>query len=294
MLLRRLLATCALSALPGVVVAQVGAEGVSEGEVVQVDDSIRGWSGKLLARFVGARRDGPVRILQALFGDSASRRPGVYRAASGTSSLSLITLLPFRAKVAGRIGSYRVGNWPNERRGNAHLPEGFIEVTESNQDTPLSPHFRLRDFLTKDQPQVWPKYLVLKEALVDKLELVIEDMRARGYRVNRMAVLSGFRTPQYNAAGVRRGGRASDSRHQYGDAADVYVDNDNDGRMDDLNGDGRVNSRDTRIILESVERVERSYPSLVGGTGLYGATGAHAGFVHIDVRGTLARWGGPS
>jgi uncharacterized protein YcbK (DUF882 family) len=40
-----------------------------------------------------------------------------------------------------------------------------------------------------------------------------------------------------------------------------------------------------------VERVERAHPSLVGGIGIYKGTSAHAGFVHVDVRGTRARWG---
>jgi hypothetical protein len=44
----------------------------------------------------------------------------------------------------------------------------------------VSEHFRLADFLTHDQQTVWPKYLVLNESLVDKLELVIQELRARG------------------------------------------------------------------------------------------------------------------
>ncbi len=165
-------------------------------------------------------------------------------------------------------------------------------MTTSNQDTPLSDHFRLRDFLTHDQQSVWPKYLVLRDALVDKLELVISDLQSRGYAVSHMQVMSGFRTPQYNAQGVgKKGGRATDSRHQYGDAADVFVDNNGDGRMDDLNHDGRVDTRDAKIVMQSVERIEQLHPDLIGGAGLYKATRAHGPFVHVDVRGSRARWG---
>ena len=99
---------------------------------------------------------------------------------------------------------------------------------------------------------------------------------------------SGFRAPAYNRR-VRRA--AKDSRHQYGDAADVFVDSNGDGRMDDLNRDGRVNVRDTRVLLDAVERVEREHPELIGGAGTYSATRAHGPFVHVDVRGTKARWG---
>ena len=55
-------------------------------------------------------------------------------------------------------------------------------------------------------------------------------------------------------------GRALDSRHQFGDAADVIIDSDANGRMDDINHDGRVNFADARVILAAVERVERAYP----------------------------------
>jgi len=58
-----------------------------------------------------------------------------------------------------------------------------------------------------------------------------------------------------------------------------------------LNGDGRVDSRDARVIAAAAERVEQKNPQLVGGVGVYHATSAHGPFVHIDVRGTRARWG---
>lgn len=260
------------------------------------NDSLGGKSGKLLARIFGPKRDGGIRVLERLFGDSAARHPGVYAANDSTSGrpFSFITLIPFGARTRGRLGDYRIGFWPGERNrtlSEDKAPEGFIEVTSNNQDTPLSEHFRLRDFLTHDQQSVWPKYLVIRESLIDKLELLIDDLRSRGVAVSHLSVMSGFRTPQYNIQGVGRGGRAKDSRHQYGDAADVFVDNDGDGRMDDLNHDGRVDIRDAKFLLESVERVEMQHPELIGGAGLYRATRAHGPFVHVDTRGSRARWG---
>ncbi len=259
-------------------------------------DSLTGFSGALRMRFIhpGASRE--IAAISRLLGGSAIRGPGVHTVPlSGDETFAFVTLRPFQDKVAGRIGAYRIGSWPFERaapRNPAYgNPAGFIEVTRENQNTHVSTHFRLRDFLTKDQRDVWPKYLVLDERLIDKLELVIQDLRGRGYDVRRMAVMSGFRTPQYNARGVGSGGRASTSRHQYGDAADVFVDNNGNGRMDDLNGDGRVDHLDAKILLESVDRVEKRYPQLVGGAGLYRANSAHGPFVHVDARGNRARWG---
>jgi uncharacterized protein YcbK (DUF882 family) len=263
-----------------------------------LSDSLFGRSGKLRVRFLSAAAK-PIQfpVLSRLFGDSAIRRPGIYALPDSAVDrpLAFVTMLPFTSKASGRIGTYRIGFWPGERRRLSspayRNPEGFIEVTQENQDLQVSEHFRLRDFLTKDQRAVWPKYLVLRTELVDKLELVIDDLQAHGVRVERVSVMSGFRTPQYNAGGGDPRGRANNSRHMYGDAADVFVDNDGNGRMDDLNRDGLVDHRDAQVILKAVERVERAHPSLVGGVGVYRATSAHGPFAHVDVRGNRARWG---
>jgi len=263
-------------------------------------DSLFGKSGKLRFRLFSSSRLFALPILERLFGDPPTdSRPGVYQAAEDVLGrpFAFISLIPFASKAGGAVGDYRVGFWPAEKKRRRPVaeayenPEGFIEVTPENQDTYVSEHFRLRDFLTHDQKDVWPKYLVLREELVDKLELVIEDLAAHGVKVEHMVVMSGFRTPEYNAQGVGRGGRARDSRHQFGDAADVFIDNDGNGRMDDLNRDKRVDSRDARVIMQAVERVEKAHPELVGGASAYRATKAHGPFAHIDVRGARARWG---
>jgi hypothetical protein len=217
------------------------------------------------------------RIFNRLFGDSG------------------ILVRPFAEKREGRIGSYRIGFWPREsgrKTSPAYAnPDGFIEVTSANRTVRVSEHFQLGDFLTHDQANVWPKYLVLRADLVDKLELLIAELGRSGIAVRHMTVMSGFRTPQYNAGGGETGGRAQDSRHMFGDAADVFVDNDGDGRMDDLNHDGRIDYRDAQVVLAAAERVERAYPDLTGGVGVYKATASHGPFAHVDVRGRRARWG---
>ena len=263
-----------------------------------VDDSLRGRSGKLLMRLVTrARGSLGLPLFEQFFGDSAVARPGVYSMPDSVVAqpFTFIALRPFTDKMNGRVGSYRIGFWPSERGRRItdayENPDGFIEVTAENQDTQISEHFRLSDFLTHDQKEVWPKYLVLNEDLVDKLELVIAELERSGTKVEHMSVMSGFRTPWYNRNGGRTGGRASLSRHMYGDAADVFIDNNRDGRMDDLNGDRRVDSKDAKVILRAVERIEKEHPELSGGVGVYRATRAHGPFAHVDVRGWRARWG---
>jgi uncharacterized protein YcbK (DUF882 family) len=233
----------------------------------------------------------------------APQRPGVYKVAvavhqtrEDVEDLRVITLVPFAAKKQGQIGPYRLGQWPYER-GSAPsssyaIPSGFVEVTRENRSLPVSEHFRLGDFLTKDQPAVWPKYVLLEARLIDKLELVIDELQQEGYHVEHLAIMSGFRTPLYNQAGGQASGRGKLSRHMYGDATDVFVDNDRDGWTDDVNGDGRVDIRDAEVVARAAERVEASHPDLVGGVGVYAATSAHGPFTHLDVRGRRARWRG--
>jgi uncharacterized protein YcbK (DUF882 family) len=205
---------------------------------------------------------------------------------------SFITLTPWRAKLGSSLNGYQLGWWPAERRtmpSNYDNPIGFVEVVRENEMTWLSAHFRLRDFVTHDQQDVWPKYVVLREELLDKLELVLETLEAQGVPTQRAVILSGFRSPQYNQRGWGEG-MAYASRHQFGDAADIIIDANGDGRMDDLNGDGVVDFQDTGVINSAVERVEQRFPDLTGGLGLYHAMGPRGPFAHIDVRGTRARW----
>ncbi len=227
---------------------------------------------------------------RGIFAPSVADTPGVYRLAAVApdgDSVSLVTLLPFAQKSGSRLGSYRIGRWPAQAK---NLPPGFIEVTRDNQHTPVSKRFRLADFLTHDQQAVWPKYLVLQPRLVDKLELIGERLAALG-KHSSLRIMSGFRTPQYNALGVGpSGGRARDSRHMYGDAADVFVDHDGNGIMDDLDGDGRVTVADGRYLLALAEQVEKTHPELVGGLSAYPSNSAHGPFLHVDARGHRARW----
>ena len=217
------------------------------------------------------------------------------------ADLSVLTLTPLSTRRNGRIGLYYVGSWPTERgavaprgtsRGNYSAPRGLIEVTPATQDTPLSDHLRLRDFLTHDQVNVWPKYVVVDPRIVDKDELVLAELAKQGISARGLHIVSGFRSPQYNANGGDPTGRAGLSRHMYGDATDLWIDNSGSGQMDDLNHDGRRDVRDAQVICDAVERVEEAHPELVGGCGVYPGNGAHGPFTHIDARGYRARWTG--
>jgi uncharacterized protein YcbK (DUF882 family) len=290
---------------------------LTDASLAALSGELRGASGKLRAHIVpaGAPLDAEGlpegAELRAQAADStqstAVPRAGIFRLAVAVGNaikpitdVNLISLRPRADKRNGRVGLYYIGNWPGEtgrvsapKRAPADRyrpPSGFIEVTQENADTRVSEHFRLRDFLTHDQASVWHKFLVLEMRNVDKLELVLSDLESRGIDVKGVRVMSGFRTPQYNKGGGNTGGRAGLSRHMYGDAADVFIDSNGDGVMDDLNRDGRSTIADARVVSEAVDRVEAAHPELIGGAGVYPAASGHGPFIHIDTRGYRARW----
>lgn len=221
--------------------------------------------------------------------------PGVYRLALSQNGVEQIiaepavaVLVPFASKIGGFLNGYRIGTYMAERlgqRSKKERPDGFIEVTEDMLDLAVSRHFRIRDFITHDQQDdVWPKYVALDPRLLDKLELVLTKLA--GYRgedslpTMALDVHSGFRTPAYNRK-VQRSAR--DSRHQYGDAADVVIDADRDGR---------ITPKDGRLVAKAVEEVEREHPNLAGGLGMYTSRKYRTPYVHIDARGKRSRWRG--
>lgn len=232
---------------------------------------------------------------QGVWDWTAPASPGVVPltvSAPGGASVRLNVLVahPAASVRDGLLGDYRIGAYrQTPLRGDpAYLPpRGFIEVSPDDEDVLVSPHFTLGEFLCK-QPGL-PRYLALSTPLVLKLEAVLEAANARGIEAPGLTVMSGFRTPWYNRA---IGNTTDYSRHLWGDAADVFVDADGDGDMDDLNGDGRADLADARILASVVDEVERGGHSHVvaGGVGLYRRNAAHGPFVHVDARGTAARW----
>lgn len=220
----------------------------------------------------------------------APHKPGFYRFAivRGVEreilpEPTLAVMVPFDQKVAGQLNGYRIGTYLAERfgRGGAGHPEGFVEVREENLDLQVTKHLKLADFVTHDdQGDVWPKYVALNPRLLDKLELVFADLGGSVRPDLAVDVHSGFRSPSHNARVPRA---ASDSRHQYGDAADIAIDAD---------FDGRITMTDELLVMLAVERVEDRHPDLVGGLGLYTSRRYASPYLHIDARGKRSRWKG--
>ncbi len=208
----------------------------------------------------------------------------------GIVRLNVLVAHPTSTIRDGTLNGFRIGSYQQTplRGDPAYLPPtGFVEVAAGDEDVMVSPHFTLGQFLCKQEGL--RRFMVLSTPLVMKLEAVLEAANASGIEAPGLVVMSGFRTPWYNRA---IGNTTDYSRHLWGDAADIYIDRDGDGDMDDLDGNGRVDLDDARVLAAVVDQVEAAGVSHlpVGGVGLYRRNAAHGPFVHVDARGSRARW----
>lgn len=221
---------------------------------------------------------------------NAPTHPGFYRLAvvnhggrTIVDGMTLAVMVPFSDKQGSSLNGYKIGFYRGEKWGlDSERPRGFLQIAEPHAELPLSEHMTVADFLTHDAQTAWPRYAAVDGRLLDKLELVFSEIASwhggEGRAPVDVDVHSGFRTPLHNRR-VRRA--AGDSRHQFGDAADIAV---------DANRDSRIDAKDIRLIELAVEIVERRFPDLRGGLGAYTQNGSP--YAHIDARGTRARWRG--
>jgi hypothetical protein len=217
---------------------------------------------------------------------------GVYEIEVGDPSreqkaeVKAFVMVPFAQVRGGRLNGYRIGEYPKPLNPSHAPPRGFIEVTAANDQTRVTPHFRLRQFLCKQEAD-YPKYVVLDDSLLLKLEMVLDAVNDAGHKCETLHVMSGYRTPFYNAAIDN----VKFSQHQWGTAADVFIDADENDKMDDLDDNERFDKDDARVLFDIVDALDRRKDArFIGGLGAYGGTKAHGPFVHIDVRGRTARW----
>ncbi|WP_353266625.1 D-Ala-D-Ala carboxypeptidase family metallohydrolase [Gemmatimonas sp.] len=269
---------------------------VRAGERVAFPLEIRGVSGTLGLRYqwvqVGSGES--VDVMRPLEGDTllAPLTPGFYELSIIGNGVTqrideprLAVILPFELKLGSTLNGYQIGRYPGEwsRDEQAERPSGFAEVREEHLDLPLTKHLKVRDFITHDRQTIWPKYVAVDPRVLDKIELVLRELaRRRGEEQASftLEVHSGFRTPLHNA-GVE--GSARDSRHLYGDAADVAIDAD---------GDGQLTLFDAYRVEQAVDWVERLHPELAGGLGVYSSRRFATPYCHIDARGERKRWRG--
>jgi len=249
----------------------------------------------------------------------APRTPGAYALTTmGGRTFYLLVLTPARMvstktrdgqKITLYMGRRSIGVYPDPTAADSRRVRGaagrylpplwFFAFDAKTQTIPLSKHLKVGDMVgflgrgrarkRRGKRHAW--YFPPSRALVRKIEAIAEVLEKKGVKVGGgLVVTSAFRTPAHN----RKAGGAPLSRHCYGDSADVIIDRAPlDGRMDDLNGDGRIDARDGLIIANAAREAELAGNAIPGGIGLYEyidpeSVGCH---VHIDARGYVTRWG---
>ena len=203
--------------------------------------------------------------------------------------INVFVLVPYDRMVDGAIEGYQIDEYPRIKYKGLSTysrPKGFVRINKNDIDVFVSPHFRLRQFLCK-QDSGYPKFVVLQSKTLLMLEDFLKYVNDSGYSVDTFGVISAYRTPYYN----RSIGNVPNSRHVYGDAMDLFIDRDKDGRLDDLDGDKKRDMNDVKVLYRlAVEFQENSRGLYVGGIGKYQPKSHHGGFVHMDNRGYSARW----
>ena len=199
--------------------------------------------------------------------------------------LLVIVKKPFNASNK-QLNNYQIGLYPAPYKGYTQYsaPNGFIEIFEKDLTRQLTPHVQVKNVICK-QVSGFPKYLYVNNDGLMMLEELLTFVQNEGIKVSKFAFISGYRTPHYN----RSIGNGKHSRHQYGDAFDLYIDEDGDGRMDDLDGDGKLTVADVDVLYKVFEKFQKQ-SRYNGGIGRYKPASHHGGFVHIDNRGFTARW----
>lgn len=123
----------------------------------------------------------------------------------------------------------------------------------------LTTNFNLIEFVCKDGTPVSEEYLPNVQELANNLQVLRDDI---GEPVH---INSSYRTPEHNAA---VGGK-DDSQHLTASAADITT-----------------KSLTPSKLAARIELLIKEGKMKEGGVGKY------AGFVHVDIRGTKARWKG--
>ena len=240
---------------------------------------------------------------------------------TGTTEVRVVAAASSGLMRDGRLDGFHIGRYPDvsnpavraqstavQRNPGAYqVPSGFYKMTAENRDLYVSENFRLGDF-AHDYP--WgslglPQYVALDWNLVLKLEDLLALMRRDYPHMRPFRFVYGFRPPAYNQDSRINAPednlKAAFSMHQYGKAADIIVDEDNDLVLDDLNGDGQITIADALAMQRYVDVLDQAYldagdPRL-GGAGVYARNDfkgrKQTPYLHIDVRGFAGITGRP-
>jgi hypothetical protein len=220
----------------------------------------------------------------------------IIREKNGDGSASEIKINVFvlhsRAEKNGQyLDDFRIGYYPEipaDKKEYYSKPDGFLKIDESLLEVKLTPHFNLKQFLTNQSNEL-PQFIAIQESLLLKLEFFLEEVNMAGYAAKTFGIVSIYRSPYFNK---KIGNNTNLSRHLFGDAADIYIDNTGNQWMDDLNGDEKSTIADSKILSDLAVKFDQKeeFSHLQGGVSSYKGNGVRGPFLHIDTRGFHVSW----
>ena len=207
----------------------------------------------------------------------------------------------YTSTSSGYLDGKRIGKYSDPKSGPKEVkrhavfykaPEYFLKLTEENMDLNLSPNVKISDLVCFTGKNNLTRHINMAPVnyyLLIKVEAAWKIFSRRFPHVKKWRYISWYRTPRHNKG--QRG--ATFSSHIYGDACDIIVDENGDWRMDDINGDGKVDRKDCIELSRVFEELDLTGKFRLGGIGAYEyphpeSTGAS---IHTDVRGYSDRWG---
>lgn len=207
-----------------------------------------------------------------------------------------ITQSPYgKVYVQGKhVTTYRDPTRSGQEKVNTHPeayqpPQQWLRMTDATRRLWITPWLRLEEMVMPSERtgKRHTDCVPVPYTLLTAIETFRAALRKDGIDPAGLTFLSLFRTPGYN----RGIGSGSFSRHGFCDAFDYIIDNDGDGTMDDLTGDGKVDREDALRLIRIEETLQAENAIPIGGIGAYTfAYGDHTVTMHLDLRGHRARW----
>ncbi len=222
--------------------------------------------------------------------------PGNIKTTHKAFTLTGIVSVPAEFMHDGVIDGFTIGIHPLPKddsniRQFYNPPSHYYELNRDNWGLHMSEHFKLGQ-MGFDNDEDLPQYSALDYELVRKMESIMTELEAWGYPHKISFIGGGFISPKNNITRCNKvRAAASMSRHMFGDAIDFIVDEDGDGVMDDMDGDGLVSLTDAIVIREIVDYLEEQDKCKIGGVGVYSPPRNSKVQLHVDTRGYKARWG---
>lgn len=210
---------------------------------------------------------------------------------SSKIKLNVFVIHPRSEKQGEYMHGFKLGYYPTipeNKKKHYKKPDGFLKITEALLDINLTPHFKMEQFLTNQSTEL-PQFIAIQESLLLKLEYFLEEVNNSGYYAETFGIVSFYRSPYFNK---KLGNGTGLSRHIFGDAADIYIDNSGNEWMDDLNGDEESTKADADILFNLAKKFDQKnkISDLQGGLSSYKGNGVRGPFLHMDARGFHVTW----